>query len=133
MKKEGKRGQRTVHALEDAVDGAGAAAAGHFDVEVVVVRCCCCCCGGGGGHFFCEWWVFGFGFGFGLYRIGIVGKIDGWIDRWIDGSVLSSPAKDAFAFAIACCRIRRVIVLVLVVLYWEAQIDRPTDRTRCRG
>lgn len=67
-------GKSTVHALEDAVDGAGAAAAGHFDVEVVVVRCCCC---GGGGHFFCEWWVFGFGFGFGLYRIGIVGKIDG--------------------------------------------------------
>lgn len=80
---EGRKGGRgggegTVHALEDAVDGAGAAAAGHLDVEVVVVRCCCCCCcGGGGGHFFCEWWVFGFGFGFGLYRIGIVGKIDG--------------------------------------------------------
>lgn len=68
------------------------------------------------------------GLGLGLGCIGLGsgswGKIDGWM-----GFVRSCSAKDAFA----CCRIRRVIVLVLVVLYWEAQIDRQIDRTRCRG
>ena len=33
-----KRGRRTVHSFEDALDGAGAAGAGHCDVEVVVMR-----------------------------------------------------------------------------------------------